>query len=291
MGRAAHGPHATPVRLVDVPTRTIAVAGTEYVYRDLGDERTDAPPLVGLTHLGANLDSWDPELVDPLVKDRRVILIGYRGVGASTGVARERFEDMAADAIAVIRALGLSRVDLFGLSMGGMVAQALLEQSPELVDRVILASTGPRGGPGLTRMTGVFVRGVVRGLVTFTHPTSLLFFTRTRQGTRAAKAYQARLKQRRTGRDDPVSPAVLRAQLRAVNHWGCQQPPTLPSESTTPVLVLHGDSDRMVPPANADALLQRYPDAQVQVFPDSGHGAVSQSRRTVAHLTSTFLQR
>lgn len=287
MGRAAQGSGAAPVLFIDVPTDSIEVAGAEFVYRDLGDDHTDALPLVGLTHLGANLDSWDPELVGPLTAERRVILIGYRGVGGSTGEVRDRFDDMATDAIAVIRALGLSRVDLFGLSMGGMVAQAVLAQAPDLVDGVILASTGPQSGPGLTQMTGVFARGVARGLLTFTPPTSVLFFTRTRNGKHAAKTYQARLKRRRIGRDGSVSPAVLRAQLRAVKTWGRQKPPA--ERFSGPVLVLHGDSDRMVPPENADALLQRFPNAQVRVFTDSGHGVVSQNRHSVADLVGRFL--
>ncbi len=288
MGRAAQEPDAAPARFVDAPTHVVTAAGAAFVYRDLGVEQPDTLPLVGLTHLGANLDSWDPELIDPLAAERRVILLGYRGVGGSTGQARDRFEDMAADAIAAIRALGLSRVDLFGLSMGGMVAQAVLEQAPELVDRVVLAGTGPQGGPGLTRMTGVFVRGVVRGLVTFTPPTSVLFFTRTRNGRQAAEAYQARLKRRRTGRDRPVSPAVLRAQLRAVNRWGHQQSSGT-SEFSRPVLIVHGDSDRMVPPGNADALRQQFPRAEFRSLTDSGHGVVSQNRQDVADLVDRFL--
>ncbi|MCK9794582.1 alpha/beta hydrolase [Isoptericola sp. 4D.3] len=278
-----------PVRFAHAPTRTVAVAGAELVYRELGDGR--GVPLVGLTHLGANLDSWDPEVVDPLAAGRRVILLGYRGVGASTGTARDRFEDMATDAVAAIRALGLSRVDLLGLSMGGMVAQEVLRLDADLVDRIVLAGAGPHGGPGLTRMTGVFLGGVARGLATLTPPTTLLFFTRTRHGRRAAKAYQERLKRRRTGRDQPVTPAVLRAQLRAVKRWGRLQPPGGPSEPAMPVLVLHGDSDRMVPPGNADALLQRFPGAQVRVFPDSGHGVVPQNRQAATELVGRFLHR
>src|SRR4051794_602692 len=89
---------------VDAPTRTVTAAGAKLAYRELG--AGDGVPLVALTHLGANLDSWDPELVDPLSDGRRIILLGYRGVGASTGTVRDRFEDMAADAIDAIRALG-----------------------------------------------------------------------------------------------------------------------------------------------------------------------------------------
>lgn len=277
-----------PVRFVDAMTRTVTAAGARFVYRELGAHH-DGIPLVGLTHLGANLDSWDPELVDPLAAHRRVILLGYRGVGASTGEVRDRFEDMAADAIAAIRALGLSRVDLFGLSMGGMVAQEILRQAPDLVDRAILAGAGPQGGPGLTAMTGVTVRTILRGAATFTNPTTLLFFTRTRAGKQAAMAYQARLKRRHTGRDTPVTPGVFRAQLRAVNRWGHEQQAA--SAFTGRILVLHGDSDRMVPPANAEALRNRFPGAEVHVFPDSGHGVAFQNRSAAVDTTNQFLRR
>lgn len=272
----------------DAKTRTVDAAGAQLVYRVLGAEHAGVP-LVALTHLGANLDSWDPELVDPIAESRRVILLGYRGVGASTGTARDRFDEMAADAIAAIRALGLSRVDLFGLSMGGMVAGEILRQAPDLVDRIVLAGTGPQGGPGLTVMTGVFVRGILRGIVTGTPPTSLLFFSRTEAGKDAAEAYQARLKLRRTDLDEPVGLGVLRAQLRAVKRWGGGVAPA--SSFPGPVLILHGDSDRMVPVGNADALAARYPQAEAHVFAGSGHGVVSQNRQKITGIVRRFLQR
>lgn len=201
-----------------VPTRTIAAARAVFAYRAVGAGR--GMPLVVLTHLGANLDNWDPRIVDGLARDRQTIAVDYRGVGRSTGRMRTSMEEMAADVIAVIRALRFDRVDLFGLSMGGMVAHALLAQAPELVDRLILAGSGPAGGPGLTRMTGVMIRTVVRAAMTFTDPKTLLFFTRTAAGKRAAQDYLARLKERMNGRDKPVTPAVYRAHLAAVKHLG-----------------------------------------------------------------------
>ncbi|KQQ08734.1 alpha/beta fold hydrolase [Rathayibacter sp. Leaf296] len=271
----------------DAPTRRVSAAGAEFVYRDIGSG--DLPPLVGLTHLGVNLDSWDPEVVDPLVEERRVILLGYRGVGGSTGRVRESFDDAADDVIAVIRALGLERVDLLGLSMGGMVAQAVLERAPELVDRVILAGTGPEGGPRLTALTGVMVRSILRGVVTATDPTALLFFTRTAGGRRAAEEYAARLKRRRSDRDAAVTPGVFRAQLRAVAQWGRRTAPS--GRFSAPGLILHGDSDRMVPLANVAVLRARFDDAQTRIFPDSGHGVVPQNRRAVTEAARLFLRR
>ncbi len=248
MARTTQGATDSPVRFADAPTQAVVAARSRTVYRELGAHHGGVP-LVGLTHLGANLDSWDPEVVDPLAADRRVILLGCRGVGAAGGDVRDRCEDMTSDAIAAIRALGLTRVDLLGLSLGGMVAQEILRQAPDLVDRVILASAGPQG-PGYA-MTGATVR---------------------------------------TDRDKPVTPGVFRAQLRAVSRWGHQTPPPPPAFSG-PMLILHGDSDRMVPAANADALLARFPDADVRMFLDSGHGVVFQQRHRVTDLTRSFLRR
>ena len=273
---------------VSTPTRSITAAGAKFIYREVG--AGTGIPLIALTHLGGNLDSWDPEVVDPLAEDRRVILIAYRGVGASTGSLRDSFADAASDAIAVIRGLGLSKVDLLGLSMGGMVAQAIIAREPDLVERLILAGSGPRGGPGLTEMTGVFLRGVLRGAVTFANPTSLLFFTRTPNGTQAARAYQTRLKLRRNERDAAVGLGVLRAQLRAVNRWGREQPATQTAFAGR-VLILHGDTDRMVPAANADSLAAQFPAASVHIYPDSGHGVVSQNHEAVTATIRTFLSR
>ncbi|OOB89494.1 alpha/beta fold hydrolase [Rathayibacter sp. VKM Ac-2630] len=274
---------------LDAPTRRLRVRGEDVVYRDLGTARDGVPPLVALTRLGANLDSWDPEVVDPLAEDRRVLLIGYRGVGGSTGAVRRTFDEAAADVTAVLDALGLERVDLFGQSMGGMVAQAVLERTPERIDRVVLASTGPEGGPGLTRMTGVMLRTVLRGALTGTDPTSLLFFTRTPAGRRAAAEHAARLKRRRVDRDRPVPLGVLRAQLQAVRRWGGQ--PASGGTFPHPALILHGDADRMVPPENTEPLRRRFDDALVIVFSDSGHGAVPQNRHAVLDAVRTFLRR
>jgi pimeloyl-ACP methyl ester carboxylesterase len=272
----------------DAPTRTIAAAGALFAYRELGPQT--GIPLVLLTHLGANLDGWDPCVVDGLARDHRVIAVDYRGVGDSTGHARESFEEMADDVVALIRALGHDRVDMLGLAVGGMVAQAVAARAPQLIDRLILASTGPAGGPGLATMTGVAATTGLRAALTLKDPKTLLFFTSTATGTRAARAYLARLKQRTTGRDKPVSLGTYRAQLTAVRRWGLQAPAEL-SSAVDQVFIVHGDSDRLVPPANATELARQLPGATVTVYPDSGHGAVFQYHREFVDAARDFLRR
>lgn len=277
-------------RTASTTTRAIAVPGGTVLARTLGSTTTGTA-LVVLTHLAANLDSFDPELVEPLAEHRGVVLLGYRGVGGARGQARDSIEDMATDALAAIGVLGLDRIDLVGLSMGGMVAQEIVERAHDLVDHLVLAGSAPAGGPGLARMTGVVVRTIVRGIVTGTDPTTLLFFTRTPTGRRAAAAYRARLVRPRADRDRAVSLAVFRAQLRAVRRWGDRPAEAAPSRFAGPTLLVHGDADRMVPVANADALLDRYPQASVRIVPDAGHGVVSQDRAAVVAAVHDLLGR
>ena len=272
----------------DAPTSTVAVARALLAYRELGPR--GGTPLVVLTHLGANLDSWDPRVVDGLAEDRHVIALEYRGVGGSQGKVRDTIGAMAADTIATVRALGHLRVDLFGQSMGGMVAQAVVAQAPDLVDRLILASSGPAGGQGLSRMTRVMVGSTLRAVATGTDPKAILFFTRSPGGREAARAYLSRLKERVAGRDAPVTAGVFRAQLAAVHRWAAQEPADL-SAFSRPVLIVHGDSDRLVPVANASELVRRIPTATVRVFPDSGHAVVSQHHGEFLSAVRSFLQR
>lgn len=273
---------------VDAPTRTVAASGVRFAYRELGP-RTGVP-LVLLTHLGANLDGWDPRVVDGLAQDRHVIAVDYRGVGGSTGRVRDSIGEMADDVVAVIRALGHDRVDMFGLAIGGMVAQAVAERAPGLIDRLVLAAAGPAGGPGLAAAGRVTITTGLRAALTFNDPKTLLFFTATATGKRSARAYLARLKERTTGRDKPVTPGTYRAQLTALRRWGQQAPAELAS-AVGQVFIAQGDSDRLVPAANATELARVFPGATVTVYPDSGHGVVFQYHREFVYAAREFLRR
>jgi pimeloyl-ACP methyl ester carboxylesterase len=270
----------------DAPTQTIRVDGVEFAYRELGP--STGVPVVFLTHLAAVLDNWDPRVVDGIAAQHRVITFDNRGVGASSGSTPTTIEEMARDAVTFIRALGLEQVDLFGFSMGGMIAQVIAQEEPHLVRRMILAGTGPAGGEGIDKVTRITYLDTARGLLTRHDPKQFLFFTRTANGRRAGKEFLARLDERTDERDKAISVRSFRAQLKAIRRWG-QQPPADLLSVHQPVLVLNGESDKMVPSKNTVDLDRRLPNSQLVLYPDAGHGGVFQFHQDFVKRALAFL--
>ncbi|MCX5540078.1 alpha/beta hydrolase [Paraburkholderia sp. CNPSo 3076] len=258
----------------DVPTQTITAGGVDFAYRELGKEH-GGTPVIFLTHLAAVLDNWDPRVVDGLAAEHHVVTFDNRGVGASSGSPSNSIEQMADDAINFIKAMGFKKVDLFGFSMGGMVAQEIALKQPQLVRKIILAGTGPAGGEGISAVTSVTFYDMFRGFLTGQDPKQYLFFTRTPNGIEAGKAFLARLNERSEHRDKKISMTAFLAQLEAIRAWGRKEPENL-SVVQNPVFVVNGDSDRMVPSKNSEDLVQRLPNSMLIIYPDSGHGGVFQ---------------
>jgi pimeloyl-ACP methyl ester carboxylesterase len=270
----------------NAPTHTINAGGVEFAYRQLGP--STGVPVVFLTHLAAVLDNWDPRVVDGIAAKRRVITFDNRGVGASSGATPTTIQEMASDAVTFIRALGLDQVDLFGISMGGMIAQVIAQQEPQLVRRMILAGTGPAGGEGIDKVTRITYLDTARGLLTHQDPKQFLFFTKTPNGRRAGKEFLARLAERTNDRDKAISVRSFRAQLKAIHRWGQQKPADLASIHQ-PVLVMNGDSDKMVPTKNTIDLDRRLPNSQLVIYPDAGHGGVFQFHKDFVKRALGFL--
>ena len=270
-----------------VPTETVDVGGTRFAYRKLGAET--GVPVIFLHHLAANLDDWDPRVIDGIAARHPVVAFDNRGIGASEGRVPTRVEAMARDAVAVIRALGYDRVDLFGFSLGGFVAQVIAQDEPQLVRKIVLAGTGPAGGEGIDRVTRASLPGVIRGVLTFKDPRHYLFFPRTAEGQAAARRYMTRLKERTDDRDKAASPLAQRAQLKAIRAWGKQAPSDL-ATIEQPVLVANGDHDVMVPTSNSDDLARRLPNAQLRIYSDGGHGGIFQYHEEFVGEVLRFLE-
>ena len=270
------------------PVRTITAGGVTYAYRELG--QTGGIPVVFFVHLAANLDNWDPRIVDPIAKDRHVITFDNRGVGASTGQVPDSVEAMADDAYTFIRALGYDTIDIFSFSLGGMVAQALVVEHPGLVRKLVLTGTGPAGGEGIDRVAGTTYYDMLRAALTGSDPKEFLFFNRNATGKPAAKAFIERLQERSVDRDAPVTVKAFQAQLKAIKKWGRSAPADL-SAITQPTLIANGDNDRMVPSVLSEDLHGRITGSELIIYPDSGHGGIFQFHEEFAPIAVEFLAR
>ena len=260
----------------NAPTKTVDVGGTRFAYRRLGvDTGATGVPVIALNHLVGVLDNWDPRVIDGIAAGHLVITFDNRGVGASEGRTPDSIAAMAHDAIAFIRALGFDQVDLLGFSLGGMIAQVMLHEEPQLFRKIILAGTGPAGGVGIDKVTALTPLDTVKAKLTFRDPKELLFFTRTETGKSAARRFIKRLNERTSDRDKAISLSATRAQFKAIRGWGTQEPSDL-TIIKQPVLVANGEADRMVPSSNSADLARRLPDARLTLYPDAGHGGIFQ---------------
>ena len=280
----AGGPAVTAYK--DAPNRSVTAGGTTYAYRELGP--VGGVPVVFFVHLAATLDNWDPRIVDPIAQRRHVITFDNRGVGGSTGAVPDTVEEMAEDAVTFIRALGHDQVDVFAFSLGGMVAQALVLEHPDLVRRLVLTGTGPRGGEDMDKVARTTYYDIVRAALTRSDPKEFLFFNRDATGKRAGKAFIRRLGERTTDRDRDISVSAFRTQLKAIRTYGRATAADL-SAITQPTLIANGDHDRMVPSALSHDLHRRIKGSELTIFPDSGHGGIFQYHQEFAPAAVAFL--
>ena len=275
------------IKWTNAPTRSVDVFGTKFVYRQLGAD--NGVPVIFLNHLAAELDRWDPRVVDGIASRRRAIVFDNRGVGASEGSTPSSVAAMARDAVAFIRASGFEQVDLFGFSLGGFISQVIAQEEPSLVRKVILAGTGPAGGAGIDKVTSVTFRDMAKGALTFRHPEYYLFFTGTPNGRTAARNFLGRLHERTENRDTPVSIPTFLTQLKAIRGWAHQTPDDL-SRIRHPVLVANGDQDKMVPSSNSVDLARRLPNAELVLYRDAGHGGIFQYHEAFVKKALEFLE-
>jgi pimeloyl-ACP methyl ester carboxylesterase len=200
------------------PTRFQDIGDVRLAYRRFGKE--GAPPLVCLQHFIGRMDNWDPIHTNRLAQDRPVVLVDYRGVGRSSGETPDSMQGMGRDIIAFIRALGAKQVDIFGFSIGGMVAQQIALDAPELVRRLILVGTGPSGGEGMAAFSPQVQEIINRPNSTAAERMLELFFSPTITSQAAGKAWLSRIAARQADREPEASPQVAAAQLVALKEWG-----------------------------------------------------------------------
>lgn len=278
--------HPVVTSYAQAPSRTVTVGGVTYAYRELGPK--GGIPVVFFVHLAATLDNWDPRIVDPIAQHRHVIAFDQRGVGASTGKVASTLEEAADHAYEFITALGFQKIDVFSFSMGGMIAQDLIVKHPDLVRRLVLTGTGPRGGKDIDKVVGVTYWDILRATLTRSDPKEFLFFNRDATGKAAGKSFVKRLHERTVDRDRDISITALRTQLKAIQRYGRSTPSDL-STFTQPTLIANGDHDRMVPTNLSEDLHRRIRGSQLIIYPNSGHGGIFQFHEDFAPVATAFL--
>lgn len=269
------------------PTQSIETDGARFAYRRWG--KPQSVPLVFIQHFRGGMDHWDPLITDGLAAGREVILLNGRGIASSSGTPRNQMEDMADDIAAVIRALGLSKVDVLGFSIGGMQAQEVTLRHPDLVRKLILLGTGPRhGDPRMNPKVLEVAPRPVPGAEDFL----FLFFGRSEAARKAGLAFWNRRHQR-ADQDPPSSAEVAQAQILA--HTAYMAPATTDDPFAPlraiqqPTLVLNGVDDIMIHTINSWHLSQSIPNAQLIIYPDAGHGAQFQYPQRFLKHANQFL--
>src|SRR5271163_1223333 len=237
------------------PTQFVEANGTRFAYRRFGNPQ--GVPIVLNQHFRGTLDYWDPAVTDGLAKTREVILFDNAGIASSSGEVPPSIPQMGANAIAFIRALGLSKVDVLGFSIGGMVAQEIALQAPDLVRKLTEIFAGSYDPPE--------------------HLWLAVHFSPSAASRAAGLAFLER-KHRRTDRDSEVSEDAAARQREAIGAYiaGGESVQGHLKDMRLPTLIVQGSNDVIIPTMNSYVLQQKLPNAQLIVYPDANHGSFYQ---------------
>lgn len=271
-----------------IPTESsyIEAEGVKFAYRKFGQET--GTPLLCFIHFRGTMENWDPNMIGVLAENRPVILFDNAGVGESGGETPATIAEMAKDAATFIKALALEKVDILGFSIGGMVAQEFALQQPNLVRRIVLSGTSLRSG------VSEFTEGVYEAMTEFNGKDALenflfLFYGPTETSQAAGLASIKRILSQKKVES---SSQVTEAQFKAVSEWAkreTKQEYNWLEKITQPVLVTNGVKDIMVATKNSYILTVNLPNAQLIIYPDSGHGHLFQYPEQYAGDVNQFL--
>jgi pimeloyl-ACP methyl ester carboxylesterase len=267
------------------PTQFVEANGIHFAYRRFG--KPGGAPLVFNQHFKGTMDFWDPAVTDGLARTREVILFDNAGVAASSGEVPASFPEMGKNAIAFIKALGLSKVDVLGFSIGGMVAQEIAYQGGDLVRRLILVGTGPRGADmANSRSAQIFA-------ASYDPPEHLwlaVHFSPSPASRAAGLAFLERKLQRKD-RDPEVSAKAAAAQREAIGKYVAKTDGVVDylKDIRQPVLIVQGSNDVIIPTANSFVMQQNLPNAELIVYPDANHGSFYQYPQLFVAQASQFL--
>jgi pimeloyl-ACP methyl ester carboxylesterase len=268
-------------------TKYLITNGVSYAYRELGNNA--GTPVLMISPLGSNMDDWDPTITNGLSQKYKVILFDLPGEGASSGITPDNIPAMATSVTNFVHAMGLKKVNLLGFSLGSFISQQIALTEPEIINKIILTGTGPKGAVGLSNLTALLAAGAN---LTAEENFLRFGFTQSTTSLAAGKAAWLRIQQRVQDRDSAVSQASATAQVVAVLGWA--QPYANAAEELKtikqPVLIVQGKEDVPVPVGNAEFMAENIPNAKLIVYPDAAHAALFQNPTEFVQSVITFIE-
>ncbi len=231
------------------------------------ERRGSGPPLLLIMGMSGTALHWGEPFLGELRHDFETIVYDHRGVGASTRLEGElTIAQLAADAAALLEALDLPRVHVLGISMGGMVAQELALSRPELVQTLTLGCTYCGDRASLTDPAALRRLGEAMASGERERAVRAAWEINVSRAHAADAGSYARF--RAIAEERAVAVPVIRAQMQAcAAHDTRARLPGL----LVPTLVVHGDADEMIPPANGELIASLIPGARLEVLPGAGH--------------------
>jgi pimeloyl-ACP methyl ester carboxylesterase len=268
-----------PPSVVSSPARVAHTSLGTVGYRIVGS----GPPLVMIMGYDATMQDWDPRFVDALARHYRVVIFDNAGIGATQRLPGPLTIDaMARQTSALIARLHLSRPDVLGWSMGGMIAQALAVLDPSQVRRLVLCATFP--GTGRAAVPSATTTALTR-----LDPQQLENVLFPANQAKAYNAFAAAI----SGYPPSAGPsaAVLAAERRAVTRWWTGKDPAgrKIAAISAPTLIADGTADWVDPVANSRALARLIPAARLVLYPDAAHAFLFQNPAQFAAAVESFL--
>lgn len=243
--------------------------------------------LLLLQGYGGTAADWDPTFLFEMERSFTVVRPDPRGMGDSTIGDRDEpltVASMADDALAVLDACGADDAVVVGWSMGGFVAQTLTGAEPERVTGLALIGTDAGGPDAVVADREVWARltdtsGTPREqasrLLHLLFPMPLADSVDAEVGDLVAAARAA------------IDPEVLRMQERAIVGWRRLPWPT-PGSVVPPTVAVAGADDTVIPPANLERLVERWPECRTVVYEGAGHAVMAQEPAAIAELVRSL---
>lgn len=293
----------------------ITLNSTPHAYIRFG--RSTGTPLFLHTHYRATLSHWDPALLNPLAATRPILLLDSSGVGHSQGTIPTTFTQWAQIVLDFFAALSLTEVDVLGFSMGGCAAQMVALNAPRgLVRKLVLAGTMPSAGEGVVGAADLGPFLLIQEAETEEEQREGFlksFFGPSERSQGAGRESFERIRGARKEREEYVGREGAARQGEAYGNFmdtgraGEGSYERL-GELTMPVLIangefeglmwwkstderLLGDDDLLMPTVNSIVMYQKLQkaNAQLHLYPDSGHGFLYQYAAQFAKLVNDFL--